>query len=100
VEQVDCCFDAPEQQFGKAAEEKPDAVAAFGGVERHGPLDRRQGLAGAAQKGGVVAGKAVGDAEAVIHRQRLLEGTCSFFELSGGGVQHALSAFCEGVTGG
>src|SRR5207344_1856749 len=95
VEQVDGRFGAAEQQLGKATEEKPDAATAFGRVESHGPLDRRQGLAGPAQKSGIVAGKAVGGAEGLIHRQRLVKGACSLFELSRGRVQHSLDAFGE-----
>ena len=70
------------------------------GIEPHGALDRRRGVAGAAEQRGVVAGKAVRQPQARVHRQRLLEGARRLLELAGGGVQHALRASGKGMPRG
>src|SRR6516164_2479087 len=57
LEQRDGRFGPADEQLGKSAEKEPDAVTAIGAVEPHGPLDRRQCIAGIAAKGRVVPGK-------------------------------------------
>ena len=60
-EQCNCLFGPAQQQFGKTAKEKPDAVPPICRIEAHRPLDGRKRLVGATEKSRIVSGESVGD---------------------------------------
>jgi hypothetical protein len=84
-----------EEQLGKSAEEEEDALLPIRQIEAHSPLDRRQRLAGATEKGLIVPRKPVGHPQPRIHRQRLLERLRRLLQLSRRGAQHPLRVFWQ-----
>src|SRR5262249_47187275 len=83
--------------FGKSAKKEPDAMPAVGLIYAHRTLDSRHGLAGAAEKSGVVTGKSMSDPEVLVHCKRLFKGPRGRLQLSCRRGQHPLDAFCHGI---
>jgi hypothetical protein len=57
MEQGNRSLGSPEQEFGKTAEEKPNAVPSIRSIEGHCALVGRHSLVGAAEKGCIVSGE-------------------------------------------